>query len=127
MGGGLRVRPGEVSLAHTVFFAAGSYTTALLATRLGIRWWTSLPSPCVLETPDGPPPYVGGLLPSTGRWDSLQHAAARRLTRLFKRGVQPQCLQITRGGHPSHPLMLRNDCRLKPFSLDAIQEAMHGR
>lgn len=27
---------GEVSLAHTVFFAAGSYTTALLATRGGI-------------------------------------------------------------------------------------------
>ncbi|GAB3662062.1 branched-chain amino acid ABC transporter permease [Ramlibacter alkalitolerans] len=27
---------GEVSLAHTVFFAAGSYTTALLATRAGV-------------------------------------------------------------------------------------------
>lgn len=33
---------GEVSLAHTVFFAAGSYTTALLATRGGVAsgWWT---------------------------------------------------------------------------------------
>ena len=34
---------GEVSLAHTVFFAAGSYATALLSTRagwlgLGHRW-----------------------------------------------------------------------------------------
>ena len=62
-------------------------TAGLLATRLGIRWWTSLPSPCVLETPDGPPPYLGGLRPSTGPLDDLGHAAARGLTRLFKRGV----------------------------------------
>lgn len=44
---------------------------------------------------------------------------------LFRRQVQPLCLQITRGGHPSHPLMLRNDCTLKPFTLAAIEEAMH--
>ena len=33
---------GEVSLAHTVFFAVGSYTTALLATRLGAGSWATL-------------------------------------------------------------------------------------
>ena len=33
---------GEVSLAHTVFFAAGSYTTALLATRAGVGGWLTL-------------------------------------------------------------------------------------
>lgn len=33
---------GEVSLAHTVFFAAGSYTTALLATRAGAGGWATL-------------------------------------------------------------------------------------
>ena len=33
---------GEVSLAHTVFFAAGSYTTALLATRAGVGSWLTL-------------------------------------------------------------------------------------
>ncbi len=33
---------GEVSLAHTVFFAAGSYTTALLATRTGAGAWLTL-------------------------------------------------------------------------------------
>ena len=33
---------GEVSLAHTVFFAAGSYTTALLATRAGAGSWVTL-------------------------------------------------------------------------------------
>jgi branched-chain amino acid transport system permease protein len=33
---------GEVSLAHTVFFAAGSYTAALLATRAGWGSWATL-------------------------------------------------------------------------------------
>lgn len=33
---------GEVSLAHTVFFAAGSYTTALLSTRAGMGAWAAL-------------------------------------------------------------------------------------
>lgn len=33
---------GEVSLAHTVFFAVGSYTTALLATRAGAGGWSTL-------------------------------------------------------------------------------------
>ncbi|MES2716071.1 MAG: branched-chain amino acid ABC transporter permease [Pseudomonadota bacterium] len=33
---------GEVSLAHTVFFAAGSYTTALLSTRAGVGSWATL-------------------------------------------------------------------------------------
>jgi branched-chain amino acid transport system permease protein len=33
---------GEVSLAHTVFFAAGAYATGLLSTRLGAGSWTTL-------------------------------------------------------------------------------------
>ncbi|MFC3124206.1 branched-chain amino acid ABC transporter permease [Pseudoroseomonas globiformis] len=33
---------GEVSLAHTVFFAAGAYATGLLSTRLGAGGWTTL-------------------------------------------------------------------------------------
>ncbi|MCI0756210.1 branched-chain amino acid ABC transporter permease [Teichococcus vastitatis] len=33
---------GEVSLAHTVFFAAGAYATGLLATRLGAGGWVTL-------------------------------------------------------------------------------------
>lgn len=33
---------GEVSLAHTVFFAAGAYATALLSTRLGAGSWATL-------------------------------------------------------------------------------------
>lgn len=45
---------------------------------------------------------------------------------LFRQHLQLQCLHITRSGHPGHPLMLRNDCRLRPFSLAAIEAAMHG-
>jgi branched-chain amino acid transport system permease protein len=33
---------GEMSLAHTVFFAVGSYTTALLSVRTGVGAWTTL-------------------------------------------------------------------------------------
>ncbi|WP_424138342.1 branched-chain amino acid ABC transporter permease [Roseomonas chloroacetimidivorans] len=33
---------GEVSLAHTVFFAAGAYATGLIATRLGLGGWATL-------------------------------------------------------------------------------------
>lgn len=33
---------GEVSLAHTVFFAAGCYTTAMLSTRAGFDGWGTL-------------------------------------------------------------------------------------
>jgi branched-chain amino acid transport system permease protein len=33
---------GEVSLAHTVFFAVGSYTAALLSTRAGLGAWATL-------------------------------------------------------------------------------------
>lgn len=33
---------GEVSLAHTVFFAAGAYATGLLATRAGLGGWGTL-------------------------------------------------------------------------------------
>lgn len=33
---------GEVSLGHTVFFAVGCYTTALLSTRAGAGGWTTL-------------------------------------------------------------------------------------
>lgn len=55
--------------------------------RLDIAWWSSLPSPCVLETPDGAPAYCGGLMPARGRVDHLWHALHRKKVRLFKRAV----------------------------------------
>lgn len=57
----------------------------LAATALGIPWWTTLPSPCVFETPDGPPAYFGGQTPATTLLQRLRHAAMRRATRGFKR------------------------------------------
>lgn len=41
-------------------------------------------------------------------------------------GVELCCLRITRSGYPQHPLMLPSSCRLMPFSIEAIQEAMHA-
>ncbi|MDR6990421.1 glycosyltransferase [Luteimonas sp. 3794] len=74
-------RPGLVIADFTVP-AAGA-----VAQSLGIRWWTSLPSPSVLEAPDGPPAYMGGLSPAKHAGQRLQHALARRAVRGFKRGV----------------------------------------
>lgn len=54
----------------------------LSASRLGIEWWTTLPSPCVLESPDGPPAYFGGQTPDQS---ALKLAGMRLATRVFKR------------------------------------------
>lgn len=40
---------------------------------------------------------------------------------------EPQCLAITRSGFPSHPVRLPKTCRLRPFSLEAIQAAMEDK
>lgn len=55
--------------------------------RLGILWWSSLPSPCVLETPDGPPAYCGGLMPAVNRREQILHFIHRKKIRIFKRTV----------------------------------------
>lgn len=39
-------------------------------------------------------------------------------------GIVPRCLAITRSGHPQHPLMLASACRLHPFTIGAIEDAM---
>jgi hypothetical protein len=46
------------------------------------------------------------------------------LSLLHASGKPLQCLRITRSGYPQHPLMLPSSCRLMPFDLEAIQEAM---
>jgi hypothetical protein len=53
--------------------------------------------------------------------ERVQHV----LPLIRKLGHQPQCLRITRSGHPQHPLMLPSNCRLQPFDMTAIEEAMH--
>lgn len=57
----------------------------VVAAEYGIPWWTSLPSPCVLETPDGPPAYVGGWGPARSAWERARNAAGRKAVRVFKR------------------------------------------
>jgi UDP:flavonoid glycosyltransferase YjiC (YdhE family) len=59
----------------------------LVARELGAGWWTTHPSPCVIETPDGPPAYLGGWGPARGPLGSVRNAAGRQLVRAFKRLV----------------------------------------
>lgn len=58
-----------------------------VARETGVSWWTSLPSPCALETPDGPPTYVGGWLPRHDWFGRARDAAGRLVVRGFKYGV----------------------------------------
>lgn len=43
------------------------------------------------------------------------------MPRLRRAGHEPQCLHITRGGYPGHPLYLPSTCRLMPYSLESIE------
>jgi UDP:flavonoid glycosyltransferase YjiC (YdhE family) len=58
-----------------------------VARALQIPWWTSLPSPCVIETADGPPAYLGGWRPRSDALGRLRDALGRSLVRAFKRIV----------------------------------------
>lgn len=55
--------------------------------QLDIIWWTSMPSPCVLEGPDGTPAYCGGLMPAKNRLGRIWHNVQRQKVRIFKRTV----------------------------------------
>jgi len=55
-----------------------------LASKMGITWWTSLPSPCILESSEGPPAYLGGLKEAANPYQSVRNAIARKLVRVFK-------------------------------------------
>ncbi len=59
----------------------------LLARSMGITWWTSMPSPCALETRAGTPSYLGGWTPRAGLIGRTRDALGRRLIRLFKHGM----------------------------------------
>lgn len=58
-----------------------------LARQMGFRWWTSMPSPCALETPDGIPTYLGGWLPRPSVYGRVRDALGRSVIRSFKLGV----------------------------------------
>lgn len=58
-----------------------------VARELGIPWWTTHPSPCVVEAPDGPPAYLGGLRPARGPLGRLRDALGRTAIHAFKRSL----------------------------------------
>jgi len=62
-------------------------SVGLACDALGVRWWTSHPSPCVIEGRDGPPAYLGGMRPTTDPASRMAHAAGRRLVRVFKGSI----------------------------------------
>lgn len=70
--------------------------TGKVAGAWNIPWWTSLPSPCVLETHDGPPAYCGGLTPVTHRWQRFRQAMARKKVRWFKQTIFWLCYRTIR-------------------------------
>ncbi|HVH35820.1 MAG TPA: nucleotide disphospho-sugar-binding domain-containing protein [Tahibacter sp.] len=72
----------QLLIADFTLPVAGSVARALQ-----IPWWTSLPSPCVLEAPGGPPAYLGGWQPRDDRFGQIRDALGRLAIRLFKRGV----------------------------------------
>lgn len=55
--------------------------------QFALPWWTSMPSPCVLESPDGPPAYCGGLMPAKNARERAWHVLHRKKVRVFKRAV----------------------------------------
>jgi UDP:flavonoid glycosyltransferase YjiC (YdhE family) len=59
----------------------------LVARSMGIRWWTSIPTPCALETRTGTPAYLGGWTPGTTVAGRVRDALGRGAITLFKRGV----------------------------------------
>jgi UDP:flavonoid glycosyltransferase YjiC (YdhE family) len=58
----------------------------LLAQELGIEWWTSLPTPCALET-TGTPSYLGGWRPGSTPFHFLRDAVGRTMIRGFKQVI----------------------------------------
>lgn len=58
-----------------------------VARAAGVRWWTTHPSPCVIETRAGPPAYLGGWRPREGWHWHLRDALGRALVRAGKRAA----------------------------------------
>jgi UDP:flavonoid glycosyltransferase YjiC (YdhE family) len=77
-----REQRADLLIADFTLFVVGP-----IAARYGIPWWTSHPSPCVIEAPGGPPAYVGGWRPGRGALGRARDAAAARMVHGFKRGV----------------------------------------
>jgi UDP:flavonoid glycosyltransferase YjiC (YdhE family) len=76
-----RQRP-ELVIADFTIPIAG-----IVARQLGIRWWTSTPSPCAIETHSGTPSYLGGWMPAKSLAGRARDACGRAVIRSFKLGI----------------------------------------
>ena len=56
-----------------------------VARAFDVPWWTTHPSPAVIETVDGTPSYLGGWRPMAGPLGALRDAVGRRVIRAAKR------------------------------------------
>lgn len=72
--------PPDLVIADFVVPVAG-----LTAKSLGIHWWTGMPSPCVLETRDGTPAYMGGWMPRQDFLGRARDWIGRQTVRTFKK------------------------------------------
>jgi len=72
---------------HLVIIDFTLLTAGAVVEALGIPWWTSLPSPCVLETDDGPPAYLGGWMPRAGLLGRVRDGFGRACVHGFKRVI----------------------------------------
>ncbi len=77
-----RTQRADLLIADFTLIIAGP-----IAARYGMPWWTSHPSPCVIEAPGGPPAYLGGWRAGYGALGRMRDAIAARTIRGFKRGV----------------------------------------
>lgn len=77
----LRERPALVIADFTV------PVSGVVSRELGMRWWTSTPSPCAIETRLGTPSFLGGWTPSEHLLGKTRDAVGRTITRFFKRLV----------------------------------------
>jgi UDP:flavonoid glycosyltransferase YjiC (YdhE family) len=59
----------------------------ILAKSLGIHWWTSLPTPCALESKTGTPSYLGGWMPGSTPFHTMRDAIGRVLVKKFKQFI----------------------------------------
>ena len=60
----------------------------LSAQSMGIPWWTTMPSPCVLETRTGIPAYLGGWGPRTDIIGKVRNSLGRTIVSGFKQSVR---------------------------------------
>ena len=62
-------------------------TVGLVADEYTIPWWTSLPSPCVMESRDAPPAYLGGWKPKEGILGFVRDSIGRQMIKIFKHSI----------------------------------------